>query len=185
MKLRFFKLILILVLSLLFVSSIPAQTNRDEGIKLYEQGEYEKAIQILQAITQTDKNDRLAWVYLGASYVKLKRDNEAAKAFRKADGIRQKTPAPENVNNEFKITHKPRVAYTETARRNQTQGTIKLVVEFGADGKIGFVFPFRELPDGLTENAIEAARSIKFKSAMKDGRAVTSIKFIEYSFSVF
>jgi TonB family protein len=41
------------------------------------------------------------------------------------------------------------------------------------------------LPYGLTENAIEAARQIRFTPAMKDGQAVPQYIQIEYNFSLF
>jgi hypothetical protein len=40
----------------------------------------------------------------------------------------------------------------------------------------------RELPDGLTERAIEAAKKIKFVPAMKNGHAVSMWMQLEYNF---
>ena len=185
MKFTFYKLIFIFVLPLLFVSVSFAQSERDEGIELYRQDEYEKAARILQAAVQVNERDRLGWTYLGASFVKLKKDDEAAKAFRKADGIRSKNPPSYAYDKEVKITQRPRFNSTEEARRNGTEGTVKLAVEFRADGKIGFVFPFQTLPDGLTESAAHAARNIRFEPAVKDGKPVATVKFIEYSISFF
>ncbi len=85
----------------------------------------------------------------------------------------------------LKIISKPAVGYTEAARRNKVEGNIKVAVEFGADGKIGFVFPFQDLPDGLTANVVNAAKSIKFESAVTNGKPVTTVSVIEYSFSIF
>ncbi len=42
-----------------------------------------------------------------------------------------------------------------------------------------------ELPDGLTENTIEAAGYIKFNPAVRSGKPITVIKFIQYGFRVF
>ena len=185
MKSAFHKLAFIFVLLFLFAGTVIAQNNREEGIEFYRQGEYEKAAEILWSMVQANEKDRLSWVYLGASYVKLKKDNEAAKAFRKANGIRLRNSPNYDYDKEAKITTKPRFSSTEAARKNQTTGIIKLVVEFRPDGKIGFVFPYQSLPDGLTENAVEAARNIKFEPAVKDGKPVTTLKFIEYSISYF
>jgi len=41
------------------------------------------------------------------------------------------------------------------------------------------------LPDGLTEKAIAAARSIRFQPAQKDGRPVSQYAVIEYSFNIY
>jgi len=43
----------------------------------------------------------------------------------------------------------------------------------------------RGLADGLNESAIEAARKIKFRPAMKDGRAVAMRSLVEYNFSLY
>ncbi len=176
-------LIFISLLAFSFTAYAQAETDRDEGVEFYRQGEYEKAVQILQESVKVEKKDRLAWLYLGASFVKLKKDNEAIKAFRKINGVYKKNLPV--YDKPLKIISKPAVAYTEAARRNQVSGNIKLAVEFGADGKIGFVFPFQDLPDGLTANAVNAAKSIKFESAVIDGKSVTVVSVIEYSFSTF
>jgi tetratricopeptide (TPR) repeat protein len=183
MKAAFGKLIFIFVLPLLSVSVAFAQADRDEGIKLFEQGEYEKAEPILQAAVQANEKDRLGWIFLGAIYVKLKKETEAADAFRKAEGIRLKSPPVYSLDKDLKITSKPRPSYTDAARKNRTKGIVKLAVEFRADGKIGFVFPFQSLPDGLTESVVEAARNIKFEPAIRDRKPVAVIRFVEYSFS--
>jgi len=41
------------------------------------------------------------------------------------------------------------------------------------------------LPYGLTEQAIAAAKSIRFEPAKKDGVAITKIKQIDYSFTLY
>ncbi len=58
-------------------------------------------------------------------------------------------------------------------------------VEMQSDGKIGFVQPSVELPNGLTENAVRAARSIKFEPAWKDGKPVTTVSILDYGFSIY
>jgi TonB family protein len=84
-----------------------------------------------------------------------------------------------------RILSKPAAAYTESARIAETGGTVLLEVTFLASGEIGDIRPVKELPQGLTEAAIEAARKIKFRPAMSDGKPVTSVKTIEYTFSVY
>lgn len=85
----------------------------------------------------------------------------------------------------LQILSKPRPSYTDTARNNVTTGTVRLRVTFLASGKIGNVTSVTSLPDGLTEQAIEAAKNIKFNPATVDGKPVTVTKQIEYSFSIF
>ena len=85
----------------------------------------------------------------------------------------------------LQIISKPRASYTDAARQNQTEGTVTLRVVFSADGKIGQVTPANKLPDGLTEQAIAAAREIKFEPAMKNGIPQTVTKLVQYSFFIY
>ena len=60
-----------------------------------------------------------------------------------------------------------------------------MLVFFLANGKIGPVFPFNELPYGLTESSIDAAKAISFTPATKNNQNVTVIKVVEYGFTLF
>lgn len=88
------------------------------------------------------------------------------------------------VASSVKIISKPRADYTEEARFNQVQGKVVLRVVFTAKGEIGGIFPVKELPDGLTEQAIAAARKIKFKPATRDGVPYSVSKPVEYTFTI-
>jgi outer membrane biosynthesis protein TonB len=90
-----------------------------------------------------------------------------------------------SVETPLAIESKPRPGYTDVARQENTQGTIKLKIEFLSDGTIGAIEPLSELPNGLTEQAIEAAKKIRFRPAAVDGTAVDSTKLIEYTFSLY
>ena len=83
------------------------------------------------------------------------------------------------------ILSKPRPAYTEEARSNNIQGTVILKVAFLGNGSIGMVQPVKSLPNGLTEQAIEAAKRIKFKPAGENGVGKTVIKSVEYTFRIY
>ena len=177
------KTLYLLILTLVFSVSAIAQTqlDRNVGLDFYRQGEYEKAINNLQKIVESEEKDRLAWLYLGASYLKTKKEKEALKAFQRVKGIYNKNmPVYEK---KLKITSKQRAQYTDSARRFGIYGTVKVAVEFSADGKIGFVFPFQGLPYGLTENVVKTFEQIKFEPAEIGGKAVTTIQVLEYSFS--
>lgn len=84
-----------------------------------------------------------------------------------------------------RIISKPRPEYTEAARQNQVQGTVTLRVTFTANGEIGSVSTISDLPDGLTEQAISAARRIKFEPAEKNGVPQTVAKQVQYSFTIY
>jgi len=94
-------------------------------------------------------------------------------------------PPVEVVTIPFRIISKPRPGYTDAARQNQVTGVVRLKVTFLASGAIGSIAPVSGLPYGLTEQAISAARQIKFEPQKKNGSAVAVTKTIEYSFSIY
>jgi tetratricopeptide (TPR) repeat protein len=176
MIMKFLLFTFIALFAFSFTAFAQEQNERDKGIEFYRQSEYEEAIEILQSHVKIEEKDRLAWLYLGASYVKLKKDDEAIKAFRMTNVIYKKNLPV--YDKKLKIISKPQFTYNQRA-----SGKIAIAVEYGADGKIGFAFPFRELSDELTKKVVSAAKTIKFEPAVKDGKAVTVISIIEYDFS--
>ncbi|MGI8493789.1 MAG: TonB family protein, partial [Pyrinomonadaceae bacterium] len=103
---------------------------------------------------------------------------------KRADGQSSQTQAQNGVTPPH-IFAKQQPRYTAQARKNGTSGTVRLQVEFLSSGEIGDVVPLSRLPDGLTESAVEAAKSIKFKPATKKGQSLTVTKIVEYSFANF
>lgn len=87
--------------------------------------------------------------------------------------------------NGVKIISKPRAIYTDIARQNKVQGKVILNVTFNKDGSIGDVKVVRGLPDGLSENAVEAAKKIRFEPQTRNGKPVTVAKNIEYNFTIY
>ena len=92
---------------------------------------------------------------------------------------------PVGVTAGLKIISKPRPGYTDAARQNNIQGTVILRVTFLASGQIGSISSVKGLPNGLTEQAIAAARRISFEPAKRDGQGQSVTKQIEYSFSIY
>lgn len=85
----------------------------------------------------------------------------------------------------LKIISKPHPAYTDSARSAGVEGIILIAAMFGANGKIEHVLFLSRLGNGLDEQVLKAARSIKFEPATKDGKAVSVVKRIEYSFDIY
>ena len=83
------------------------------------------------------------------------------------------------------IAMKPEPAYTEEARQNQLEGTLLLKAIFSADGTINNIKVAAGLPYGLEENAIDAAKRIKFIPAMRDGKFVSTWMQLEYHFNLY
>ena len=84
----------------------------------------------------------------------------------------------------IKIESKPRANYTDAARNAMVSGKIVLAVMFAASGKVTDVIVVQPLGYGLDQEAVKAARGIKFSPLMRDGKAVSVVKTVEYSFSI-
>jgi TonB family protein len=93
--------------------------------------------------------------------------------------------AQREVDVKAQLLERPKPSYTDSARTNNVQGTVVLRVVLSADGSVGSVSAIRGLPNGLTEQAIAAARRIRFVPAKKDGRPVSVAVTVEYNFSVY
>lgn len=153
------------------------------GIEAYRAGDYAKAIEVLQGAVAADKSDKYAWLYLGASYLKLGDEKNAARAFQKSSlTFRDR---PEALDKPLKTVRKPYARYTEDARSLNVTGEVKVAVECKADGKIGFIFPFQKLPGGLTESSVSAAKSIKFEPGVMNGKRVDAVTVIIYTFAIY
>ncbi len=85
----------------------------------------------------------------------------------------------------IKIISKPRANYTNEARANSVQGKVLLRVIFKADGTIGTIGVISGLSDGLTEQAINAAKGIKFKPATRGNVPYSVTKPVEYTFTIY
>lgn len=95
-----------------------------------------------------------------------------------------KAHADSKVTGGLIINSVPQPGYTDNARENNEQGTVTLRITLLASGQIGSVEPISQLNYGLTEKAIEAARSIEFEPAIRDGIPVSVTVQIGYDFSI-
>ena len=85
----------------------------------------------------------------------------------------------------LKIISKPRAGYTDEARTNQVQGSVRLRVTFLANGQVGSVTAVSRLPYGLTEKAIAAAKQITFEPKKVNGQAVATTATLDYVFNMY
>ena len=85
----------------------------------------------------------------------------------------------------LQILRIPRATYTETARRKDTKGSVILNVTFLGNGAIGAIEVMKELENGLTEEAIKAARQIVFLPKKVNGITVPVTVRREYTFSIY
>jgi len=107
------------------------------------------------------------------------------------DPTSQKTGAPatekvytgKEVDQRAQIFDKPKPFYTDSARTSLTSGTVVLRAVLASSGQVTNIRVITGLPNGLTEQAIAAAKKLKFTPAMKDGKAVSQEIQLEYNFS--
>lgn len=132
-------------------------------------------------------------VFPSSLLVKLKQLGEPGVGVGRGDGrLLPAGPPPRdtdtsgasNVDEKPVRLRAPTPRYTEAARANKIRGTVTMRVWVGADGDVKQVKVVRGLPDGLTEQAIEAARQAKFKPAMKDGKPVPYWVLLQMEFNI-
>lgn len=81
----------------------------------------------------------------------------------------------------IKITAKPFPRYPE-ARNGQ--GTVILWVMFSADGKVTAATPVRSPGSNFSVEAVKASKRIVFTPAIRNGKPVTALRQVEYTFSI-
>jgi protein TonB len=84
-----------------------------------------------------------------------------------------------------RILKKPVPESTDQARRAGESGTVVLKAVLAADGTVKDIRPFKSLGHGLTEQAIKAAKRIKFEPATMCGKPVPQFVEVQYSFDIF
>jgi TonB family protein len=101
-----------------------------------------------------------------------------------ASGARTNKTLHTSIFSAAEILSKPRPAYTDEARRLQIEGAVLLEVLFGASGQARVLRTIRGLGHGLDENAVSAAREIRFRPAQRDGAAVDSAAVVRIVFQL-
>jgi hypothetical protein len=111
--------------------------------------------------------------------------------FTTAVSAQTQTQKSEQTETKLVILSHPYPIFNSKARKKGVQGTVRLRVTFTSDGEIGDVIDIPEknkekfVKYGLTEQAIIAAKNIKFKPATKDGEPITVTKIVEYAFAIY
>src|SRR5215207_2969051 len=89
------------------------------------------------------------------------------------------------VTRRAKITYLREPGYTEKARANGVRGRVVLTAVLCRTGKVTDIKVVESLPDGLTEEAVESTRGIRFEPAEKDGQAVSQTLKRECNFNLY
>jgi TonB family protein len=93
--------------------------------------------------------------------------------------------SPKELTTRAVITDRPEPLYSEEARRTQTFGSVRVRMVLAADGSVQHALALGSLPNGLTERAVEAARSVQFKPATLNGRPASQFATVDYGFNIF
>jgi hypothetical protein len=81
------------------------------------------------------------------------------------------------------ITYKPEPPFTEKARKHKVGGDVSIRAILSSAGDVRVLYILKKLPDGLTEQAVKAAKEIKFEPATVGGKQVSVIVLLVYSFN--
>jgi TonB family protein len=68
---------------------------------------------------------------------------------------------------------------------NQTTGTVVLRCIFSRSGAVENISVIKDLPNGLTDKAVAAARQIRFIPGVKEGQFVSTWMQLEYNFNLY
>jgi len=149
------------------------------SLQIYATKKHGYAVAVIQAMENSELKD-----YFLSSFELTAKSNKLS--------IAAVDPQPPVVNQTFAMLDRKRVViskpepwYTEDARQAGITGTVVLRVVLSSTGKVTNIQVVRGLPKGLTENAIEAARSLRFIPAVKDGHFVSFSVQLEYYFSLY
>jgi TonB family protein len=82
------------------------------------------------------------------------------------------------------ITYKPEPPYTEKGRKHKVEGVVSIRAILSSAGRVRVLYTIKELPDGLTKEALKAAKKIKFEPATVGGKRVSVIVRLEYLFNL-
>lgn len=148
------------------------------------------AVSILQKAKVTQENQESAKQHSNIKIEKSFGCGGCSKQFPRrndfgANYVDKSLKSDDSIEKKLEIISKPRANYTESARINNAQGSVNLRVTFLANGTVGSVSPITELPYGLTEQCIIAAKQITFEPMIKDGKPISTTKVVQYSFTIY
>jgi TonB family protein len=103
-----------------------------------------------------------------------------------ADYVKPGESGPANPNFQRpRVIKMDKPEYTEEARLNRVNGSVKMLVLVDEKGTVDKVLVVDGLPHGLTESAIKTVGTGKFKPALRDGVPVKSLAFMEVTYNIY
>jgi TonB family protein len=83
------------------------------------------------------------------------------------------------------ILQKPRASYTDKARQENKNGTVRLIVTLRADGTVDDIYCLDKWNSDLENQAFQSARRVKFLPAEINGKPVDSVRMLTYGFHIY
>jgi len=100
-----------------------------------------------------------------------------------APAVKPTAPLPAAVR-PVEILDKPKPVYTVEARKQRIEGTVVLDVIFTATGEVKVLGVSQGLGHGLDENAVDAARRIRFRPATQAGAPIDQRALLHVVFEI-
>lgn len=172
--------IFFIVLLISLCSSAFAQDDSLLGETAYTDGDYLKAIKLFSSAINNGEVNQENWRFLGMAFARLKKHDFARKAFKRADKLKRRKS--DDTYKHYKIVKSVYARHTRESNDNRVQGEVRVAIEFLKDGSIGFTYPYKKLPHGLTKNVVEAFRKIKFEPAERNGKKITVVGVLFHRF---
>jgi TonB family protein len=112
-------------------------------------------------------------------------NKDLADLIRSASGVGpDNTPAGSDEYKSPVPLNAPRPNYTDSARAHKIEGIVTVNLLVGTDGFVKRIRVLKGLPDGLSNEAVAAARLLRFKPALRDGQPAETWQIVEVEFSL-
>jgi TonB family protein len=95
---------------------------------------------------------------------------------------RRKVFGDSEVQKRATVIDSPAALYTDEANANKVKGEVRIRLVLSQDGTVRNIFPIKSLSHGLTESAMDAARQIKFRPAIRNGEPASQFATFVYEF---
>lgn len=102
--------------------------------------------------------------------------------FSVAGEAQQVQPSPGLFDKNVEVLFKPKAKWGDG--QDCSVGTVILRVEFLETGRIGQIFLIKGMTQNRNNEAIKAAKGIRFRPAKKDGKNISLFRMVEFSFSI-
>lgn len=161
------------------------------GDRMMSQKTFKEGIEYLKRATEVLKTGVDA-CKAGKDCAEIARRREAINAFydhfsrdRTPPAILGDVPTPEPDVTPLKITNQPRASYTDDARAANVQGSIRVAILLGINGKVEHILFLSRLGHGLDQQVLKAVGQMEFEPKKKGGTPIPVVVIREYTFSIY